>query len=51
MASDTRVMPIQHAIPIKIGLPPVFTNFATSVLKPIALIAITIKNLERDFNG
>ena len=31
--------------PIKIGFPPVFISFIIFVLSPIALIAITIKNL------
>lgn len=47
----TTVIPIQQAIPIKIGFPPLFTNFTTFVLNPIAPIAITMKNLDNSFNG
>lgn len=38
-------MEIQHQNPITIAFPPCFTNFTISVFKPIAAIAITIKNL------
>ena len=33
------------------GLPPVFTNFTISVFKPIAAIAIMIKNLLKFLSG
>lgn len=38
-------MAIQQQNPIKIGLPPFLINLIISVFRPIALIAITIKNL------
>lgn len=51
IARLTTVIPIQHAIPIRIGLPPVFTSFTILVFRPIAAIAITIKNLDSSFSG
>lgn len=42
----TQVMPIQQHRPMKIDLAPVFTSLTTSVLKPIAAIAITMKNFD-----
>ena len=47
----TKVIPVQQLAPIKIGFPPVFTSFTKSVFKPMAAIAITIKNLLRFLNG
>ena len=41
----THAIPIQQQNPINIGLPPVLTSFTMFVLRPIADIAITIKNL------
>ena len=38
-------MPAQQLAPIRMGLPPVFTSFTMSVFRPMADIAITIKNL------
>ncbi len=40
-----REIPIQQQRPMKIGFPPDLTSFTISVLRPIAAIAITIKNL------
>ena len=51
IARLTTVIPIQQAIPIRIGLPPVFTSFTILVFRPIAAIAITIKNLDSSFSG
>ena len=44
-------MPAQQASPIRSGLPPVLTSLTKSVLRPIAAIAIMIKNLESSLNG
>ena len=41
----TAAIDIQQQNPIIIGFPPFFTSLTMSVLRPIALIAITIKNL------
>ena len=41
----TPAMAIQHTSPSKIGFPPVLTSFTKLVFNPMALIAITIKNL------
>ena len=38
-------MPTQQQKPIRIGFPPDFTSLMILVLRPIAAIAITIKNL------
>ena len=47
----TQAMPIQQHKPMKIGLPPVFTSLTMSVLKPIAAIAITMKNFDSVLMG
>ena len=47
----TPVIPIQQQNPIIIGLPPVLISLTILVFKPIALIAITMKNLLRVFTG
>ena len=44
-------MQIQQHRPMKIGFPPDFTSFTISVLKPMAIIAMTIKNLDNVFKG
>ena len=44
-------MDTQQTNPIKIGFAPVFTRETMSVLRPMAAIAMTIKNLLRSFNG
>ena len=51
MPTLTSVMPIQQHRPMKMGLPPVLTSLTTSVLKPIAAMAMTMKNLERVLMG
>lgn len=50
-ARQTPVIPIQQQAPIISGFPPVFISLIMSVFKPIAAIAITIKNLLKVFNG
>lgn len=47
----TVVIPIQQLAPIRIGLPPVFTNFTISVFNPMAAIAMTMKNLLNSLKG
>ena len=47
----TNVMPIQQHRPMKMGLPPVLTSLTTSVLKPMAAIAMTMKNLDKVLMG
>lgn len=51
MARLTAAMDTQQINPMKIGFAPVFTREMISVLRPIAAIAMTIKNLLRSFNG
>lgn len=46
---ETREMAAQQQNPINIGLPPFFTNFTISEFRPIAAIAMIIKNLEQLF--
>ena len=45
IASETTPIITQQAKPRAIGLAPVLTSLTISVLMPIALMAITIKNL------
>lgn len=45
------VMPIQQQKPRNKGLPPVLINLIIFVFKPIALMARTMKNLLKVFNG
>ena len=45
MARLTKAIPTQQQNPIKMGFAPVFTSLTRSVLRPMAAIAITIKNL------
>lgn len=47
----TPVMPTQQQSPIRIGFPPVLTNFTMSVFNPMAAIAIMMKNLLNSLNG
>ena len=47
----TTVMPIQQDAPSRIGLPPDFTILTTLLFKPIAAIAIMMKNLDNSFSG
>ena len=42
-------MQIQQMRPMRMGLPPVFTSFTTSVFRPMAAMAMTMKNLLRVF--
>lgn len=44
-------MLIQQERPIKIGFPPVLINFTRFVFKPIAPMAIVMKNLPDSDNG
>ena len=44
-------MAIQQLAPRSKGFPPVFTSFTISLFRPIASIAITIKNLLISFSG
>ena len=44
-------MPIQQQKPSAMGLPPFLTSSTISVLKPIAAMAITIKNFESSLMG
>lgn len=45
------VIDIKHTPPKANGLAPDFNSFTISLLKPIADIAITIKNLDNSLNG
>ena len=44
MPKLTAAMPTQQQAPMKMGLPPVRTSLTMFVLKPIAAMAMTIKN-------
>lgn len=46
-----KVIPSQQQAPMKSGLPPVLISFTISVLRPMAAIAMTIKNLLKSFKG
>ena len=50
IARLTAVIPIQQNAPVKIGLAPVLINFIILLFKPIAAIAIIIKNFESSLN-
>lgn len=45
------MIPIQQQRPIKSGLPPVLTSFTMLVLRPMAAMASTMKNLESSLIG
>ena len=47
----TTAMPTQQQRPMRMGLPPVRTSLTRLVLKPIAAIAMTMKNLESSLMG
>lgn len=47
----TAVMPIQQTAPSKSGLPPVFISLMILLFRPIALIAMIIRNLLNSFIG
>ena len=51
IARLTHAMPTQQHSPIRIGLPPVRTSLTILVFRPIAAIAMTIKNLDSALNG
>ena len=44
-------MPIQQQKPNAMGLPPFLTSSTISVLKPMAAMAITIKNFDSSLMG
>lgn len=44
-------MPIQQTAPRIIGFPPVLISFIMLLLRPMAAIAMIIKNFERFFTG
>lgn len=44
-------MPAQQQNPIKIGLPPVLISFTRSVFRPMAAIAMTMRNLDSSLKG
>lgn len=45
------MIPIQQHKPMKMGFPPVRINFIILVFKPMAPMAMMIKNLDSSFNG
>ena len=47
----THAMATQQQRPMRIGLPPVRTSLTMLVLKPIAAIAMTMRNLESSLMG
>ena len=47
----TSVIPAQQAAPMTIGFPPVRISFTMSLFKPIAAIAMTMKNFDRFLSG
>lgn len=47
----TAAMDTQQHRPMKMGLPPVRTSFTMSVFRPMAAIAIMMKNLLSSLNG
>ena len=47
----TAVMPAQQQAPMKIGFPPVFMSFTRLVLRPMAAMASTMKNLLSSLMG
>ena len=47
----TAAIPTQQHNPMKMGFPPVLTNLTISVLRPIAAIAMMMKNLLSSFKG
>ena len=51
MSRLTALMPIQQQNPIISGFPPVLMSFTMLVLRPIAAIASTIKNLDSSLTG
>ena len=47
----TSVIPAQQAAPMTTGFPPVRISFTTSLFRPIAAIAMTMKNFDRFLSG
>lgn len=47
----TAVIPTQRQAPSTMGLPPVFTSLMMLLFKPMAAMAITIKNLLNSLTG
>ena len=47
----TKAMPIQQQNPVRIGFIPVLTSLTIFVFRPIADIAMMIRNLLSSFNG
>ena len=45
------MIPIQQIAPSKMGLPPVFISLIILLFRPMALIAIIIRNLLNSFTG
>ena len=45
------VIPIQQEAPRRSGFPPDFINFITLLFRPMAAIAIMMKNLDSSFSG
>ena len=51
IARLTRVMPARQQNPVKIGFPPAFTSLTIFVFRPMAAMAMTIRNLLKSFRG
>ena len=51
MPRDTAAMAIQQHRPMRIGLPPVRTSLTMLVLKPMAAMAMMMKNFESSLMG
>ena len=51
IARLTTVIPTQQEAPRRIGFPPDLTSFTTLLFRPIAAIAMIMKNLDSSFNG
>ena len=47
----TMVIPIQQEAPRRSGFPPDFINFITLLFRPMAAMAIMMKNLDSSFSG
>ena len=51
IARLTTVIPTQQEAPRRIGFPPDLTSFTTLLFRPIAAIAMIMKNLDSSFSG
>ena len=51
MARLTAAMQIQQMRPMRMGLAPLLTSFTRSVFRPMAAMAMTMKNLLKAFRG